>query len=196
MRVHLATSVWLERQGLHADVMRRLTTSLSFFFPLSQALVDVYLGAREELPELSQLTTAQVVEAYLDPQLRAARSSCVWQMLKAPTRPPAYAVLHCPAASFQGLVRSLQVYIPSPRSPQPLRVQERPGGRGRGNWESGGSDRPGRRLFLWGWLRVYPAPTIDQHHTHHTSLGSSGVQAPPATLERPAAVGRRRAPFD
>lgn len=71
--------------------------------------MDLYLGAREQLPDLSQLTTAQVLEAHLDPQLRAARSSCVWQMLKAPPRLPAYAVLHCPVASFQGLVRSLQV---------------------------------------------------------------------------------------
>jgi hypothetical protein len=109
-----------------------------------QALVDVYLGAREQLPDLSELTTAQVLEAHLEPQLRATRSSCVWQMLKAPTRLPAFAVLHCPAASFQGLVRSLQVPF---RCPHNLRVwTSRRRSRDARSWERAGR-KTGRRLF-------------------------------------------------
>jgi hypothetical protein len=89
-------------------------TIRNFCIAVRQALVDVYLALRDTRADLRGLTTADVVATHLSPQLRAARSSCVAQMLKAPPRPPAFAVLHCAAAPFEGLVRSLQVRATHP----------------------------------------------------------------------------------
>lgn len=130
----------------------------------------MYVGAREQLPDLSELTTAQVLEAHLEPQLRAKRSSCVWQMLNAPTRLPAFAVLHCPAASFQGLVRSLQVPY---RCPPPISFACGPAAGGPGTRAGGrGQQKPGD-AFSGFYLRL-----LIGINTRHTSLDSSGMQAP------------------